>query len=68
MDEPSRSPYRLDLDNGPVFWNRAGSKNQAGFRRLRFSFFRQELAFSSENVCLASRRTYAWHRACSSGG
>jgi hypothetical protein len=54
MDEPSRSPYRLDLDNGPVFWNRAGSKTKAGFRRLRFSFFRQERAFSSENVCLAS--------------
>jgi hypothetical protein len=53
MDEPSRSPYRLDLDNGPVL-NRTGSKIRAGFRRLRFSFFRQELAFSSENVRLAS--------------
>ena len=54
MDEPSRSPYRLDLDKRTGLRNRTGSKDRAGFRRLRFSFFRQELAFSSENVRLAS--------------
>ena len=54
MDEPSRSPYRLDLDNGPVLGIGPDPKTRAGFRRLRFSFFRQELAFSSENVRLAS--------------
>ena len=51
MDEPSRSPYRLYRDNGPVLLNQTGSNDRAGFRRLRFSFFRQELASSWEDVC-----------------
>ena len=40
MDEPSRSPYRLDLDKRTGLRNRTGSKDRAGFRRLRFSFFK----------------------------
>ena len=47
MDEPSRSPYRLDLDNGPVQESDRILETRAGFRRLRFSFFRQELTFPS---------------------
>ena len=55
MDEPSRSPYRLDLDNGPVLGIGPDPKDRAGFRRLRFSFFK-------------ARRAKQRHRACSSGG
>ncbi len=40
MDEPSRSPYRLDLDNGPVLGIGPDPKTERDFRRLRFSFFK----------------------------
>ena len=60
MDGPSRPPYRLDLDNGPVLGIGPDPKSERDFRRLRFSFFRQELASPTGDVCL--------HRACSSGG
>ena len=44
MDGPSRPPYWLDLDNGPVLGIGPDPKSERDFRRLRFSFFRQELA------------------------
>jgi hypothetical protein len=42
MDGPSRPPYRLDLDNGPVQESIGSLKPERDFRRLRFSFFRQD--------------------------
>ena len=42
MDGPSRPPYRLDLDNGSVLESDRLLETRAGFRRLRFSFFRQD--------------------------
>ena len=42
MDGPSRPLYWLDLDNGPVQESDRILETRAGFRRLRFSFFRQE--------------------------
>jgi hypothetical protein len=35
-------PILARLNNGTGLSNQPGSKNRAGFRRLRFSFFRQE--------------------------
>jgi hypothetical protein len=38
MDEPSRSPYWLDLDNGPVFRNRDRILKQSGIPPSPFLF------------------------------
>jgi hypothetical protein len=60
MDEPSRSPYRLDLDNGPVLGIGPDPKTE---RDSAVS-----VSLSSGKSSRSHRRTYAWHRACSSGG
>jgi hypothetical protein len=54
MDEPSRSPYRLDLDNGPVLGIGPDPKTERD---------------SAVYVSLSSGKTRQQrHRACSSGG
>ena len=54
MDGPSRPPYRLDLDNGPVLGIGPDPKSERDSAVSVSLSSRQELAFSSENVRLAS--------------